>query len=234
MNRREFLKDFGLALGGAACLRAVRAQASMGAPRPGAGLDAGALRAACAPQVAPAGDNPAVRANTFSICAVDAGTGEAGVAVASKCLSVGAHVCYAEPGVGAIASQAAICPWYGADGLALLRRGVAAAEVVRRLTDRDVTVTPDEEQYTKQYGQEGLKEEGVDFFRDRQGRRLVWLTSRMRQIAVVDRAGNAAAYNGARTFPWSGSIAGPGFSCQGNLLVGETVVKEMALSLIHI
>lgn len=52
-----------------------------------------------------------VRANTFSICAVNPGTGEAGVAgvaVASCCLCAGALVVYAEPETGAAATQAVV------------------------------------------------------------------------------------------------------------------------------
>jgi uncharacterized Ntn-hydrolase superfamily protein len=44
---------------------------------------------------------------------------------------------WAEPGVGAIATQAYANPRYGPDGLALLRQGLDAEEVVRRLTDAD-------------------------------------------------------------------------------------------------
>jgi uncharacterized Ntn-hydrolase superfamily protein len=71
-----------------------------------------------------------IRANTFSICAVDPATGEAGVAVASRCLSVGALVCYAAAGVGAVATQAVVNPRYGVDGLALLAKSLPADEVV--------------------------------------------------------------------------------------------------------
>jgi uncharacterized Ntn-hydrolase superfamily protein len=44
---------------------------------------------------------------------------------------------WAEPHVGAIATQAFANPRYGPDGLALLREGLSAEEVVERLTSAD-------------------------------------------------------------------------------------------------
>ncbi len=44
---------------------------------------------------------------------------------------------WAQPGVGAIATQAYANPRYGPDGLALLRGGLSAAEAVERLTEAD-------------------------------------------------------------------------------------------------
>jgi uncharacterized Ntn-hydrolase superfamily protein len=49
----------------------------------------------------------------------------------------------------------------------------------------------------------------------------------MRQLAVVDRTGAAAAYTGEECFPWAGHVTGNGFSCQGNILTGPEVVDEM-------
>jgi uncharacterized Ntn-hydrolase superfamily protein len=74
---------------------------------------------------------------TYSICACDLDARQWGVAVQSKFLAVGSIVPWAEPHVGAIATQAWANPQYGPDGLALLRDGVAADEVVVRLTDAD-------------------------------------------------------------------------------------------------
>jgi len=57
--------------------------------------------------------------------------------VQSKFLAVGCIVPWAEPLVGAIATQSYANPRYGPDGLALLRAGLAADDVVARLTDAD-------------------------------------------------------------------------------------------------
>jgi uncharacterized Ntn-hydrolase superfamily protein len=74
---------------------------------------------------------------TYSIVSCDLDQGEWGVAVQSKFLAVGSVVPWAEPGAGAVATQSYANPRYGPDGLALLRQGLAAEEVVKRLTDAD-------------------------------------------------------------------------------------------------
>jgi uncharacterized Ntn-hydrolase superfamily protein len=74
---------------------------------------------------------------TYSIAACDLDAGQWGVATQSKFLAVGSVVPWAEPHVGAIATQAYANPRYGRDGLELLREGLGAAEVVDRLTDAD-------------------------------------------------------------------------------------------------
>jgi len=77
------------------------------------------------------------RPSTYSLVACDLGRGEWGVAVQSKFLAVGAGVPWAEPEVGALATQALANLRYGPDGMALLREGASAVEVVRRLTEAD-------------------------------------------------------------------------------------------------
>ena len=74
---------------------------------------------------------------TYSIVACDLEASQWGVAVQSKFLAVGSVVPWAEPEVGAIATQAYANPRYGPDGLALLREGLGASEVVERLTAAD-------------------------------------------------------------------------------------------------
>ncbi len=74
---------------------------------------------------------------TYSIAASDLDAGEWGVATQSKFLAVGSVVPWAEPHVGAIATQAYANPRYGPEGLALLRAGRSAEEVVATLTEAD-------------------------------------------------------------------------------------------------
>jgi len=74
---------------------------------------------------------------TYSIAACDLEAGQWGVATQSKFLAVGSVVPWAEPGVGAIATQAYANPRYGLEGLALLQQGHTAEEVVEHLTARD-------------------------------------------------------------------------------------------------
>jgi uncharacterized Ntn-hydrolase superfamily protein len=76
--------------------------------------------------------------STYSIVGCDPRRGEWGCAVQSKFLAVGSLVTWAEPGTGALATQAWARVSHGPDGLALLREGVPAAEVVARLTAADV------------------------------------------------------------------------------------------------
>jgi uncharacterized Ntn-hydrolase superfamily protein len=74
---------------------------------------------------------------TYSIAACDLEASQWGVATQSKFLAVGAVVPWAEPHVGAIATQAYANPRYGSMGLSLLGEGLAAQEVVERLTSAD-------------------------------------------------------------------------------------------------
>ncbi len=74
---------------------------------------------------------------TYSIVACDLEAGQWGAAVQSKFLAVGSVVPWAEPHVGAVATQSYANPRYGPDGLALLRSGVSAEEAVRKLTAAD-------------------------------------------------------------------------------------------------
>src|SRR5262249_49462828 len=76
-------------------------------------------------------------AATYSTAACDLGAGHWGVATQSRFLAVGSIVPWAEPHVGAIATQAWANPRYGADGLRLLREGRSAVETVEELTAAD-------------------------------------------------------------------------------------------------
>jgi len=69
---------------------------------------------------------------TYSIVACDLEAEPWGVGVQSKFLAVGSVVPWAEPHVGAIATQSYANPKYGPDGLALLKEGRTAEEVSRR------------------------------------------------------------------------------------------------------
>jgi uncharacterized Ntn-hydrolase superfamily protein len=74
---------------------------------------------------------------TYSIAACDLDAAQWGVAVQSKFLAVGSVVPWAEPHVGAIATQAYANPRYGPEGLRLLREARAADEVVLTLVHDD-------------------------------------------------------------------------------------------------
>jgi len=80
-------------------------------------------------------ENPLV--STYSIVARDPETGEMGVAVQSHWFSVGSIVSWGEAGVGVVATQSFVNPAFGPDGLALLKSGMTADQVVDKLIADD-------------------------------------------------------------------------------------------------
>lgn len=129
-------------------------------------------------------------ANTYSIVARDAETGEIGVGVQSHWFSVGTVVSWAEAGVGAIATQSFVNVSFGPNGLKLLKEGKSAGEVLEILISAD---------------------EGKDY----------------RQLAIIDKNGNVAAYTGKNCIPEAGHIVGKNFSVQANLMLSDKVWPEM-------
>lgn len=88
----------------------------------------------CVPAVA---DMPLRPVHTYSIVARDADTGELGVAVQSHWFSVGSIVLWAEPGIGAVATQSFVDPDYGPLGLQLMRSGKNASQALAALIGID-------------------------------------------------------------------------------------------------
>jgi uncharacterized Ntn-hydrolase superfamily protein len=129
-------------------------------------------------------------AATYSIVARDLRTGELGVAVQSSYFSVGTDVSWAEPGVGAIATQAIVEVAYGPMGLALLARGATAQEALGELVARDPLAA-------------------------------------LRQVAIVDAEGRAAAHTGAACVSACAHALGEGYSVQGNMLASDRVWRAM-------
>ena len=119
--------------------------------------------------------------STFSIVAVDRETGQIGAAVQSHWFSVGSVVTWAEPGVGAVATQSFINPAYGPRGLFLMRSGISAPEVLASLLLAD----PD---------------------------------SPVRQVGMIDAAGNVGSHTGSLNIPAAGHSQGDGFSVQANMM----------------
>ncbi|MBA3316756.1 MAG: DUF1028 domain-containing protein [Gemmatimonadales bacterium] len=148
-------------------------------------------------------------AHTYSIVGWDSATGDLGVVVQSKFPNVGGIVPWARAGVGAVATQSLSNTDYGERGLELMAGG-ATAEAVLRTVMRTDTMLQD------------------------------------RQVGIVDARGNAASFSGSSTFDWSGGRVGaPGgqgsvaggkgqvlvgrrFSAQGNILVSDRTVKNLA------
>lgn len=93
----------------------------------------------CLPVIAYAGEvtKPLRPVNTYSIVARDPATGELGAAVQSHWFSVGSIVIWAEPGVGAVATQSFVEPSYGPLGLQLMRAGKSAGQALTSLLASD-------------------------------------------------------------------------------------------------
>ncbi len=129
--------------------------------------------------------------HTYSIVAVDSVTGEIGAAVQSHWFSVGSIVTWAEPGVGAVATQSFVLPSYGPRGLYLMRTGTSAPDALAALLRAD----PD---------------------------------SQVRQVAMIDAAGNVAAHTGSSDIPAAGHHVGRWYSVQANLMRNDRVWPAMA------
>ena len=156
---------------------------------------AGSLLVA-SPQQAALPDDPVA---TFSILGYDPESGELGGAVQSRVFSVGNGVLWAEAGVGAVATQAIVDVSYGPQALELLRKGVAPADVIKQIWERD----PDP----------GLR-----------GQR--WPKAG-RQFAVITPAGETAVFTGPEASTWAGHKQGKYSTAQGNILAGPAVVNDM-------
>jgi uncharacterized Ntn-hydrolase superfamily protein len=74
---------------------------------------------------------------TWSIIARDSLTGQFGIAVATRFFAVGARVPHIAAGIGGIATQALVNPYYGIDGLKLLREGQNPSDIVKTLIAAD-------------------------------------------------------------------------------------------------
>lgn len=78
-----------------------------------------------------------IELNTFSIVARCRRSGMLGVAVSTAVPAVGGICPFVEAGIGAIATQSWVNPYFGIDGLKHLRDGLSAAETLAHLLDGD-------------------------------------------------------------------------------------------------
>jgi uncharacterized Ntn-hydrolase superfamily protein len=74
---------------------------------------------------------------TWSIIAKDNVTGQIGIAVATKFFAVGSRVPHIAAGIGGIATQALVNPYYGIDGVKLLREGREPRDIIETLIAKD-------------------------------------------------------------------------------------------------
>ena len=136
---------------------------------------------------------------TFSILGYDPATSEIGGAVQSRVFSVGNGVLWGEADIGMVATQAIVDVSYGPKALALLKTGLAPADIVKKIWDED----PDPNLRSTPWPKAG------------------------RQFAVMDAQGVYAAFTGEKATPWAGHKGGRFCTAQGNILAGEAVVADM-------
>jgi uncharacterized Ntn-hydrolase superfamily protein len=74
---------------------------------------------------------------TWSIIAIDGASGQIGIAVATRFFAVGARVPHIAAGFGAVATQALVNPYYGIDGVRLLRDGKNPQDIITTLLAAD-------------------------------------------------------------------------------------------------
>ena len=79
---------------------------------------------------------------TWSIITRDTSTGQFGIAVATKFFAVGARVPFIAAGIGAIATQALVNPYYGIDGGGCCARGEGPAKSSTRRSRSDHSSAP--------------------------------------------------------------------------------------------
>jgi uncharacterized Ntn-hydrolase superfamily protein len=114
-----------------------------------------------------------------------------GVAVQTHYFGVGSRVVWAEPGVGAVATQSFIEPAYGPNGLGLMRSGKTANQALTTLVQADA---------------------GAD----------------VRQVGMVDAAGNVANHTGRKSIAEYCDMAGTQYTVQANLMWRPTVCEAMS------
>jgi uncharacterized Ntn-hydrolase superfamily protein len=154
--------------------------------------------------------------HTFSIVARDPGSGQIGVAVQSHWFSVGSVVSWAEPGVGAVATQSFVDPSYGPLGLALMKAGKSSPEALQALLNADVA--------------NDVRQVAMI---DAQGRVAVWTGGKDIQaaghVAGPPAVSVASATVSAHNPKGTGSFhTGTGFSVEANLMSNDKVWPAMA------
>ena len=144
---------------------------------------------------------------TFSILGYDPISGEVGAAVQSAVFSVGNGVLWAEAEVGVVTTQAIVDVSYGPQALELLRKGMAPAQIVKTIWERD----PDPRPETK----------------DEKGQVQRGWTKYGRQFAVMNAKGEHAVFTGEKASTWAGHKQSKHATAQGNILAGPQVVEAM-------
>ncbi|MGX1109102.1 MULTISPECIES: DUF1028 domain-containing protein [Bradyrhizobium] len=168
---------------------------------------------------------------TWSIIARDSATGQLGIAVATRFFAVGALVPHIASGIGAVATQALVNPYYGIDGLALLRGGNSPHEVIAAL------ITPDSGRESRQLHVMDASgriaahsgKDCIDWFGHIAGDGFSIAGNMLAGPAVLD--GTARVYAENETLPFAERLIKAMFA--GEAAGGDKRGKQSAALLIH-
>jgi uncharacterized Ntn-hydrolase superfamily protein len=168
---------------------------------------------------------------TWSIIARDSETGDFGIAVATRFFAVGARVPYIASGFGAIATQALVNPYYGIDGLKLLREGRSPQDIVETLKAADSGYAHRQLHIMDASGRIAAHTGTacVDWCGHLQGRDFSIAGNMLAGPAVLDDT--AAAYAANAALPFARRLIAA--MCAGEAAGGDKRGKQSAALLIH-
>lgn len=85
-------------------------------------------------------------------------------------------------------------------------------------------------QTNRAFGPNGLRLLKMGYSAEEVGKRLLAEDAgrENRQLGIIDAQGRTFNFTGTGCSPWAGAVSGPGYTCQGNILVSEDVVTGMA------
>jgi uncharacterized Ntn-hydrolase superfamily protein len=165
-------------------------------------------------------------AHTYSIVAWDSVTGDLGVAVQSKFPNVGGIVPWARAGVGAVATQSLSNTAFGERGLELIAAGATAEQAMRQVMATDSMLQD------RQVGMVDARGNAASFtgkatFDWAGGRVACGRAARadaQRDSIRVERREGACQVTGGK----GAVIAGRNYAAQGNIIVNDQTVKNLA------
>lgn len=114
-------------------------------------------------------------------------------------------------------------------GVAVQSRAFAVGQGVS-WAEAGVGAIATQSQTNRSFGPNGLRLLKQGYSAEEVGERLLAedVGKENRQLGIVDGQGRTFNFTGSGCSEWAGAARGPGYSCQGNILVSEEVVTEMA------
>jgi uncharacterized Ntn-hydrolase superfamily protein len=114
-------------------------------------------------------------------------------------------------------------------GVAVQSRAFAVGQGVS-WAEAGVGAIATQSQTNRSYGPNGLRLLKQGYSAEEVGERLLAEDAgrENRQLGIVDAEGRTFNFTGTGCSPWAGAASGPGYTCQGNILVSEEVVAAMA------